>query len=84
MNACPQPARVAKWQPQRTQNPPPSKGMKVRVLSRALAATIADDAQAPRRERVQRTNATTPASEAASVTAQNSSAAHPRFESRSL
>ena len=40
MNACPQSARVAKWQPQRTQNPPPSKGMKVRVLSRALAATI--------------------------------------------
>jgi hypothetical protein len=46
MNACPQSARVAKWQPQRTQNPPPSKGMKVRVLSRALAATIAGEAQA--------------------------------------
>lgn len=41
-----QDARVAKWQPQRTQNPPPSKGMKVRVLSRALAASIAGEAQA--------------------------------------
>jgi hypothetical protein len=37
MNACPQSARVAKWQPQQTQNLPPYKGMKVRVLSRALA-----------------------------------------------
>ena len=46
MNARPQSARVAKWQPQRTQNPPPSKGMKVRVLSRALAVSIAGDAQA--------------------------------------
>jgi len=33
-----QDARVAKWQPQRIQNPPPLKGMKVRVLSRALAS----------------------------------------------
>ena len=46
VNARPQSARVAKWQPQRTQNPPPSKGMKVRVLSRALAASIAGEAQA--------------------------------------
>jgi hypothetical protein len=54
MNACPQSARVAKWQPQRTQNPPPSKGVKVRVLSRALAAKIADVAPASSRDRVQR------------------------------
>ena len=37
VNRHPQSARVAKWQPQQTQNLPPSKGMKVRVLSRALA-----------------------------------------------
>jgi hypothetical protein len=37
VNGRPQSARVAKWQPQQTQNLPPFKGMKVRVLSRALA-----------------------------------------------
>ncbi len=84
MNACPQSARVAKWQPQRTQNPPPSKGMKVRVLSRALAATIVGGGQRFRRDRVQRAQATTPASADASMSANTSTDAQPRFERRSL
>ena len=84
VNACPQSARVAKWQPQRTQNPPPSKGMKVRVLSRALAATIVGSVQRFRRYRVQRAQMTTPASADVSTSAKTSTDAHPRFESCSL
>ena len=84
MNARTQSARVAKWQPQRTQNPPPSKGMKVRVLSRALAAKIADVAPASSRGRVQRAQATAAASDEASASAITSAEAHPRFDSRSL
>ena len=85
MNTATQAARVAKWQPQRTQNPPPSKGMKVRVLSRALAAMIADDAQATPGDRaLQRAQATTAVSEEASTSANTSTEAQPRFDRRSL